>query len=102
MTLVERLIRTHTLVPFLTTQRTLLILPDHRINGTRPITFTHYLPQQHGFSSVHALHAQAMIPAGAATAATYTQPHYSPSKPAQYTAALQASTKVPMSSSAQT
>ncbi|KAI9451079.1 hypothetical protein BJY52DRAFT_1125459 [Lactarius psammicola] len=58
------------------------------------ITFTHYQPQQHGFSSAHALHAQSMIPAAATTAATYTQPHYnthgSPSKPAQYTT-LQAS-----------
>lgn len=50
------------------------------------ITFTHYQPQQHGFSSAHALHAQSMIPAAAATAATYTQPHYStPSKSTQYT-----------------
>lgn len=53
------------------------------------ITFTHYQPQQHGFSSAHALHAQSMIPAAAATAATYSQPHYSPSKSTQYTAALQ-------------
>ncbi|KAI9440096.1 hypothetical protein H4582DRAFT_1577070 [Lactarius indigo] len=56
------------------------------------ITFTHYQPQQHGFSSSHALHAQSMIPTTATTAATYTQPHYSthgsplgsPPKPAQY------------------
>ncbi|KAH8994805.1 hypothetical protein EDB92DRAFT_1972371 [Lactarius akahatsu] len=49
------------------------------------ITFTHYQPQQHGFSSAHALHAQSMIPTAATTAATYTQPHYgSPPKPAQY------------------
>jgi hypothetical protein len=66
------------------------------------ITFTHYQPQQHGFSSAHALHAQSMIPAGAATATTYSQPHYNPSKPAQYTAALQASATVRMSSTAQT
>ena len=66
------------------------------------ITFTHYQPQQHGFSSAHALHAQSMIPAGTATATTYNQPHYSPSKPAQYTAALQASETVRMSSTAQT
>ncbi|KAH9178342.1 hypothetical protein EDB89DRAFT_2064118 [Lactarius sanguifluus] len=52
------------------------------------ITFTHYQPQQHGFSSAHAAHAQSMIPTAATTAATYTQPHYSahgsPPKPAQY------------------
>jgi hypothetical protein len=66
------------------------------------ITFTHYQPQQHGFSSAQALHAQSMIPAAAAaTATTYTQPHYSPSKSAQYTA-VQASATVRMSIMAQT
>ena len=60
-------------------------------------TFTHYQPQQHGFSSAHALHAQSTIPAAAATSSTYNQPHYSPSKSAQYAAALQASAVVWMS-----
>ncbi|KAH8981590.1 hypothetical protein EDB86DRAFT_3086957 [Lactarius hatsudake] len=51
------------------------------------ITFTHYQPQQHGFSSAHALHAQSLVPTAATTAATYTQPysaHGSSPKPAQY------------------
>ena len=64
------------------------------------ITFTHYQPQQHGFSSAHALHAQSMIPATTPTASTYSQPHYSPSKSAQYAAALQVSAVVRMSSRA--
>ncbi len=64
------------------------------------ITFTHYQPQQHGFSSAHAPQAQSVIPPASATSASYTQSHYSthgtPPKPTQYTT-LQASATIRMS-----